>query len=121
MKILNEFADISLKNNHENSFQSSFKDLFHSTQEELLFGQHCHDKQVIQYFEIFHVFYDPIAEYMDKFFRWSSWLYLCSKGQFFHHNLLLFSSYVLISIKLEEEMELFDKLLDWLHWKSNFA
>ena len=76
---------------------------------------------MIEYFEIFHVFYDPIAEYMDKFFRWRSWLYVCIKGEIFHHNLLLFSSYVLISIKFEEEMELLDKLLDWLHWKSYFA
>ena len=86
-------------------------------QEELLFGQPCHDKQVIEYFEICHVFYDPVAEYMDKFFRWSNWLYVCSKEQIFH----LFCSYVLILIKHEEEMELLDKLLDWLHWKSDFA
>ena len=66
VEILNEVADISLKKNHENSFQSSFKDRFDSMQEELLFGQPCHDKQVIEYFEICHVFYDPIAEYMDK-------------------------------------------------------
>ena len=113
VEISNEVADISLKNNHENSFQSSSKDRFDSMQEELLFGQPYHDKQVIEDFEICHAFYDPIAEYMDRFFRWRSWLYVCSKGQIFHHNLLLFFSYVLISIKHEEEMELLDKLLDW--------
>ena len=68
-------------------------------------------------FKIRHVFYDPVAEYMDKFFRWIIWLYVCSKGQFFHHNLLLFCSYV----KHAEEMELLDKLLNWLHWKRDFA
>ena len=44
VEISNEVADISLKNNHENSFQNSFKDQFQSMQEELLFGQPCHDK-----------------------------------------------------------------------------
>ena len=39
VEISNEVADISLKNNHENSFQSSSKDRFDSMQEELLFGQ----------------------------------------------------------------------------------
>ena len=73
---------------------------------------------VIKYFEICHVFYDPVAEYMDKFFKWGSWLCVCSKGQFFHHNLLPLCSYVLILIKHEEETKLLDKLLDWLHWKS---
>ena len=92
IEISNEVADISLKDNHENSFQSYSKDLFDSMQEELLFGQPCHDKQVIEYFEICHVFYDPVTEYMDNYFRWSSWLYVCSKGQIFHHNLLLFCS-----------------------------
>ena len=115
---LNKVVDISFENSHQNSFQSSFKDRSDSMQEELLFGQPCHDKQVIEYFEICHVFYDPVAKYMDKFFRWSIWLYVCSKGRIFHHNLLLFCSYVLISIKHEEEMELLDKLPDWLHWKS---
>ena len=79
VEIINEVVDISLKNNHENSFQNSFKDRFQSMQE-LLFGQPCHDKQVIEYFENFHGFYDPIAEYMDKFFRWGGWLCVCSKG-----------------------------------------
>ena len=50
IEILNEVVDISLKNNHENSFQNSFKDQFQSMQEELLFGQPCHDKTVIEYF-----------------------------------------------------------------------
>ena len=50
VEILNEVADISLKNNHDNSFQNSFKDQFQSMQEELLFGQPCHDKTVIDYF-----------------------------------------------------------------------
>ena len=121
LEILNEVADISFENSHENSFQIYFKDRFDSMQEELVFGQPYHDKQVIEYFEICHDFYDPVVVYMDKFFRWSSWLYVCNKGRIFHHNLLLFCSYVLISIKHEEEAKLLDKFLNWLHWKSEFA
>ena len=68
-KILNEVVDISFENNHDNSFQSSCEDQFDSMEEELLFGQPCHDKYVIVYFEICHAFYDPIVEYMDNFFR----------------------------------------------------
>ena len=60
VEILNEVADISLKNNHENSFESSSKDRFDGMQGELLFGQPCQDKQVIEYFEIYHVFYDRV-------------------------------------------------------------
>ena len=90
-------------------------------QEDLLFGQPYHDKQVIEYFEICHAFYDPVAEYMDRFFRWGRWLCVCSKGHTFHHNLFPFCSCVLIPIKHEEEIKLLDKLLDWLHWKSGLA
>ena len=121
LQILNKVADISFKNNHENFFQSSFKDQFDSMQEELIFGKPSNGKQMTEYIEGCHAFYDPVADNMDKFFRWGSWLCVCSKGQIFHHNLLLFCFYVLISIKHEEEMELLDKLLDWIHWKSNFS
>ena len=114
-KFLNEIVDISFEKIHESSFQSSFEDQFDNMQEELRFGQSCDDKQVIEYFEICHAFYDPIAEYMDKFFRWDSWLCICSKGHTFHRNLFPFCYYVLISIKHEEEAELLDKLLVWLH------
>ena len=119
-EILNEIVDISFKNSHKSSFQSYFEDQFDSMQEELLFGQSCHDKEVIEYFEICHAFYDPVAEYMEIFFTWDSCLCICSKGHTFHHNLFRFCSYALISIKHEEESKLLDKLLDWLHWKSEF-
>ena len=95
-EILNEIVDISFEISHESPFQSSFEDQFDNMLEELLFGQIYDDRQVIEYFEICHSFYDPVAKYMDKFFRWGSWLYVCSKEQIFHHNLLLLCSYVLI-------------------------
>ena len=90
-------------------------------QEELLFGKPSNGKQMTEYIEGCHAFYNPVAEYTDNFFRWSSWLCVCSKRQIFHHNLLLFCSYVLISIKHEEEMELLDKLIYWFYWKLKFA
>ena len=74
LEILNEVADISFKNNHENFFQSYFKDWFDSVQEELLFGNPSNGKQMTEYIEGCHAFYDPVTEYMDKFFRWGSWL-----------------------------------------------
>ena len=43
LEMLNKVAEISFKNNHENSIQISFKDQFDSMQEELHFGQPCHD------------------------------------------------------------------------------
>ena len=79
IEISNEVVDISLKNNHENSFESSSKDRFDSMQDELLFGQPCHDKQVIEYVEDCHAFYDPVAEYMEFFSRWGNWLCICKK------------------------------------------
>ena len=76
---------------------------------------------MIEYFEICHAFYDPVAEYMDKFFRRGSWLCVCKKGYNFHDNLFPFCSYVLISIKFDEKTDLLGKLLYWLHWKSEFT
>ena len=102
-KILNEAVNVSVESCHEYSLHDSFKDHFDSMQEELLFGQPYHDKQVIEYFEICHAFYDPVVEYMDRFFRWRSWLCFCNKRHTFHHNLFPFCSYVPISIKHKEE------------------
>ena len=67
-EILNEIVDISFEKNHDSSFQSSFEDQFDSMQEELLFEHPFNGKQMIEYFEICHAFYDLVAEYMDKFF-----------------------------------------------------
>ena len=112
-EILNEVADISFENSHENSFQSFVKDRFDNMQEELLFGQPCHEKQVFEYFEICHVFYDPVEEYMDKCLNQNGWLCVCSKDQVSYHNLLPLCSYFLIPIRCGEESKLLDKLLDW--------
>ena len=90
-------------------------------QEELLFGHPFNGKQMIEYFENFHAFYEPVVEYMDKFSRWDSQLCVRNKGQFFDHKLLPLCAYVLILIKHEEEAELLEKLLHWLHWKSEFT
>ena len=68
-EILNEVVDISFENSHDISFQSYFEDQFDSMQEELLFGQPCHDKHVIEYVKGCHIFYDPVAEYKEFFFQ----------------------------------------------------
>ena len=90
-------------------------------QGEFHFQQLSNGKKRTEYVESCLAFYDPVAEYMDKFFRWGSWLCVCNKGQFFHHNLFPLCSYVLILIKHEEEAKLLDKLLAWIHWKSEFT
>ena len=76
---VHEIVDISFENSHESSFQSYFEYQFDSMQEELLFGQPCHDKQVIEYLKKIHVFYDPVTEYMNFFSRWDGWLCICNK------------------------------------------
>ena len=52
--------DISFEIFHDNSFQIYFEDQLDSMLEELLFGQPSDDRQVIEYAEGFHVFYDPV-------------------------------------------------------------
>ena len=85
VNILNEVVDISLKNNHENSFQISFKDHSDSMQEELLFGQPSNGTKMTEYVEGCHDFYDPLTEYVDRFFNWGGWLCSHQKDQI-HYN-----------------------------------
>ena len=73
-EILNKVVDISFEKIHENSFQISFKDHSDSMQEELLFGQPSNGTKMTEYVEGCHAFYDPVAEYMDRFFSWGGWL-----------------------------------------------
>ena len=73
-------------------------------QEELHFEKLCHDKQMTQHVESCHVFYDPVAEYMEKICNRNGWLCFCQKDQIFYQNLLPFCSYILISIKHDEEV-----------------
>ena len=51
----------------------------------------------------------------------NEWLYLYCKYQFIYYSLIpLYISYLFL-IKHEKETKLLDKLLDWLHWKSEFT
>ena len=87
----------------------------------LQFEQPCHGNQMREYVEGCHVFYEPMVEYMEKFSTWGSWLSFCQKEEAFYHRLLPLCSYVLILIKHDERVQLLDKFLGWLHWKSEFT
>ena len=113
--------DISFENYNQNSLQDSFQKQCDSVQEELHFEQPYHDKQVIEYFESCHAFYDLVVEYMEILFTQNGWLCVCSKDQVFYHNFLSLWVSVLILIKHDEEVYLLDQLLGWIHWKLDFA
>ena len=119
--ILNQVVDVSFENCNERSFRGSFEKQFGRVLEKLQLEQPCHGKQIIECVESFHVFYDPVVEYMDKFFSWGNDLFFHQNDKFRYHNLLPLNSYVLISLKHDEKVYLLDQLLDWIHWKSNFT
>jgi hypothetical protein len=59
-----------VKDEFDNSQLKTWSDL-HNTDE-----QSHHDNQIAEYLEghqIDHVFYDPIATYMEEFFSWNTW------------------------------------------------
>ena len=89
--------------------------------EELHFGQLSYGRQKTEYVESCHVFYDPVEEYMDGMGNSNYWLYLYYKDQFLYYNAFPLCLSSLFLIKHEGEIELLDKLLDWLHWKSAFT
>ena len=65
-------------------------------------------------------FYDPVAEYMEGLGEGSDWLCPCFEDQYVYHFLLPLSISFL-SIKHNERTKILGKLLDWLHWKSDFT
>ena len=71
-------------------------------QEELHFEKPCHDKQVIDYFEICHASYDPVVKYMERLFSQNGWLCFCQKYHIFYHNSLSLWVLILILIKHDE-------------------
>ena len=84
-EILNAEVDISFGNCHENSLHDSFQDQFDNVQGNVQFKHPSYSKQMIEFFEGCHVLYDPVADHMDKFFSWSSWLCVFSKDQIRDH------------------------------------
>ena len=73
---------------------------------------------MIEKSEGYHVFYDPVADYVEKLCSGNVWLCLCSKDQFLYHNLFPLSPSILFFIKHEEKVCLWDHLLEWIQWKS---
>ena len=66
---MSEGHDVSFKNCHEYSLHSSFEGHFDCGKEELLLlEQHSQDKKMTEIFGGHHVFYDPVAEYMEIIF-----------------------------------------------------
>ena len=100
------------------SLHGSFEDQFDSMQGNLQLGQPSHGKQMTEFFEGCHVFYDPVAEYMENLGSGNGWLYFYCKDQFLYYNFLPLSLPYLCFIKHEEKLGLWDHLLEWLHWKS---
>ena len=64
-EILNEVVDVLFKNCHEHIRQGYFEKQFDMVLDKLQLEKPCHGKQMTDYFEVFHVAYDPVADYMD--------------------------------------------------------
>ena len=106
---------LHLKSIKMGAFQSSLEDQFDNMLEELHFGRFSFGRQRTEYF------YDPVVEYMEGLGNGNDWLYLYWGDQFLYYNLLPFFLSSMFFAKHEEEIELLDKLVDWLHWKSEFT
>ena len=101
--------------------QSLYHNLFPLSSSFLILTKHDYGKQMIEKYEGCHVFYGPLAEYMGRIFSQNDWLCVCNKDQVFYHSLLPLCSYILISIKYDDIVCLWDHLLDWIHSKSEFT
>ena len=77
-------------------------------------------EQVIERTRGWHNFYDHVAEFMEGLGEGNDWFHPCFEYQFVYHFLLPLSISFL-SIKHNERTKLLGKLLDWLHWKSDFT
>ena len=82
-------------------------------------GRISHEK-VTEHVGGCHDFYDPVVEYMEGLGEGNDWLHPCFEDQFVCHFLLPLSI-SFMSIKHNKRTKLLGKLLDWLHWKSNFT
>ena len=61
------------------------KNEFDSLQVKLNFEKPCHRNQIEEHFEDYHVFYDPVTDYLEKKIGWDSWLCFCYKYQVHYH------------------------------------
>ena len=65
--ILNEVVDIPFKSCHEHTLYVFSENQYDSLQVNLQFEKTCHNKQITEFFEGCHVFYDLVAIYMEIF------------------------------------------------------
>ena len=86
--VLDEVVDVSLGNCHVFSLHGSFEDWFDGMQGNLQLGRISHGQPTTEFFEGCHVFYDPVAKYMEGLGEGNDWSYLCLKHQFVYHSLL---------------------------------
>ena len=119
-KVLDEVVDVSLGNCHVFSLHGSFEDRFNIVQGNLQLRRLSHCQPMTKNFEGCHVFYDPMAKYMEGLGEGNDWSYLCLKHQFVYHSLLPLSV-SFFSIEHHARIRILGKLLDWLHWKSKFT
>ena len=99
----------------EHTLYCSSENEFDSLQVKLHFEKPCHRNQIEEHFEDYHVFYDPVTDYLEKQISWDSWLCFFYKYQVHYHSFLPLCFSVLTLIKHDEEAQLLDQLLDWIH------
>ena len=81
---------------------------------------HLSHEQMTEYTGDCRAFYDPIAKYMERMGNGNNWSLLNYKDQFIcYYFLPLCISFMFM--KHGHETKLLGRLLDWLHWKSNFT
>ena len=90
----------------------SFEDQFDSVQGNLRLGHPSHGKQMTEFCKGCHVFFDPVVEYMENLGSGNGWLYLYCRDQFIYYNFVPLGPSVLVFVKHEEKVGLWDQLLD---------
>ena len=68
-----------------------------------------------------HVFFDPIAEYMEDFHSPYFQLYLYYKDQIHFMLPWSFQYHAYFWFKCSQEVQMLDKINDWLHWNFHVS
>ena len=103
-------------------FENQFEEQFESTQPkpsidcqsigELSKAAEYHKKHQTD-----HVFFDPIAGYMERFYSLDFQLYFHYEDQIYLMLPRLFQYHVCFCFKHSQEIQMSDQINDWLHWK----
>ena len=107
--------DVPFESWHEHTLYGSSKNQFDIFQVKLQFENPCHNKQIVEYFENYHVFYEPVGNYIKKRSVGIVGYVFTIKIKY---NIIAFYHYVfsvLIFTKHDEEAQLLNKLLDCIH------